>query len=181
MEGHLVRGARGWAGEVGHIVVDAQGPPCGCGGSGCVEALAAGPAIARSARRAFSPHAFPLLARIVEGDPHRISPEALVEADLRGERDAGAFLVEASRWLGMALASLANTLDLQGIVIGGGVAQSLHRALPALRRAMTRHLIGGLKGKVPVLPSVLGDDAGLLGAARLAWEHLSGEGATHGE
>lgn len=180
VEGRLVRGAHGWSGEVGHIVVDACGPPCGCGGQGCVEALAAGPAIARVARARFSPHLFPVLAHIVQGEPQRITPEALEEADLLGERPAGAFLEEASRWLGMALASLANTLDVQGIVIGGGVSHALHRALGPLRRVLERHLIGGLKGKVPILPSVLGDDAGLLGAARLAWEHLEGKGLPSG-
>lgn len=181
VEGCLVRGARGWAGEVGHMVVNANGPPCGCGGFGCVEALAAGPAIARSAQARFSPNTFPLLACIVGGDPRRISPQALAEADLQGEREAGSFLVEASRWLGVALASLANTLDLQGVVMGGGVSQSLHRALPTIRQVMARHLIRGLKGKVPILPSLLGDDAGLLGAARMAWEHLSRDPTTKGD
>ncbi|GBD10629.1 Glucokinase [bacterium HR23] len=174
LQGKLVRGAHGWAGEVGHMAVDAFGPPCGCGGQGCVEALAAGPAITRSARSRFSPFAFPALARLVEGDPSRITPQALEEADLLGEGPSGAFFAEAGRWLGLALASLANALDLQGIVIGGGVSRALHRALPSLRQAMHRHLISGLKGRVPLLPSVLGDDAGLLGAGCLAWEHLTG-------
>ncbi|MBI4234303.1 MAG: ROK family protein [Chloroflexi bacterium] len=176
LDGRLYEGVNGFAGEVGHLVVEPDGPRCGCGGQGCLEALASGQAMARRARELVEAgRQGDLLRREVDGDLQRISVESLVKADLLGDPVARKVLEDGAAYLGVGLATLWHTLDPELVVLGGGVSHILHRALPIVRREARRHAMTTFRGNPPpLLPSQLGDDAGLLGAAALVWGWLEG-------
>ena len=149
--GRLVDGASGNAGHVGHIVVEPDGPPCPCGGRGCLEAVARGPAVVAWAVRRGS----------AAGDGRELAALAS-----RGDPVALQAFSRAGRALAIGLVSAAALLDVRVVAIGGGLAQvpSLWTALRAeLAERARLSFLAGLR----VEPAVLGQDAGLLGAAAL--------------
>jgi glucokinase len=158
VHGRLVTGS-GYAGEIGHVDVG-HGEPCPCGGHGCVEALASAAAIARRyAARAGRPvdGAREVAERMVAGDP----------VARRVWDDATGALALALAWTSVVLAP-------QAILVGGGLARSGGLLLEPLALALGRHL--GVVRRPRLLPASLRDDAGVLGAALLAWETLGGPG-----
>lgn len=153
VDGRLQVGASGLAGHLGHMVVDPSGPACGCGRRGRLEAIASSTAIARLAsarlgRPVSAPEAFGLAAR--------------------GDMDAERVLGDAAAALGAALCDLAAALDLDGVVLGGGVGLAegfLHRVEQAIRREPPTF-------RRPLRLAACGADAGLIGAAALASDHV---------
>ncbi len=157
-DGRLVRGARGCAGELGHLKVEHERPrPCGCGGQGCLEAQASGTAIGRLARE------------VGLGDVDAKCVEALARA---GEPAARLVLAQAGRWLGRGLALAANLLNPGRIYIGGGVSHALDLLLPALREAFARDALP-LCREVVITRTRLGYEASLLGAAAVCLDGLA--------
>lgn len=176
--GELYRGAQGAAAEVGHMVVDAGGPACACGARGCLETMASGSAIGRVARtRSREPAAADVLAR-AGGDPEAITGEMVGDAALRADPFAVSIVAEAGRWLGVGVASLVNLLDPAIVVVGGGVASGLGELLLAPARAGLHAMVmgGEFRSCPPVVSAVLGDDAGVIGAAALAREAARASG-----
>lgn len=169
VDGNVMRGARGFAGEVGHIVIDRGGPPCACGANGCVEAFASGTAIARAARNRIEEPDAAALRQARDGGE---SIGAELVARLAGEGDgfSRSLLHEAGASLGIALVSLANLLDPDRIVIGGGAGSGLFETLIApAREVLARDILGSGQRPVPdVVRAMLGADAGVVGAAMLA-------------
>ncbi|MBI4361904.1 MAG: ROK family protein, partial [Euryarchaeota archaeon] len=166
--GRLWRGEQGAAGELGHMVVDPEGPGCSCGGRGCLEAYLG----ARSIRR-----------RIQEvadrsGEPGRWGkspgPRELQAAAEKGDLLALQVWDEIGRHLGIGLASLVNIFNPHTIVIGGGVAAGWDLFMPPARREMEARAFRIPARRVKLARARLGDDAGVLGAARLAWQSLPG-------
>lgn len=153
-----VTGARGYGGEIGHMVVQLDGPACRCGGSGCFEAMVGGLAICRLAG---------------PGYPPGRDGAARVIADARAGQPAAvaAVRVVAGR-LGAGLAAIANMLDPQLIVVGGLLQQIRVLAAPEVDRSMAQHLTLIVGEGVTVCPPALGADSSLLGAAELGFEHL---------
>jgi glucokinase len=164
VDGHLFGGASGVAGEIGHIPLDDGGPRCSCGKGGCLEAYTAGPRIAAAYASAAG------LERPVE------LPEVATRARA-GDQTAQAAFVQAGERLGWALAGLVNTLNPDGIVVGGGVVTAAQDILlGALRAQLARRALGPAREAMAVLPAALGPDAGLIGAALLARTALDGCG-----
>lgn len=157
--GRLVDGASGNAGHVGHVIVDPAGPPCGCGGVGCLEAIARGPAIARWA----SDHGW---------ESQGGTARELADDALRGHPVAVAALARAGRAIGVAVASAAVLLDLQVVVIGGGVSQAGPLLFGPLQDALRQHAAMDYVAGLAVVAAELGQQAGLVGAAALV---LAGE------
>lgn len=155
--GRLVDGPSGNAGHVGHVVVEPDGPVCGCGGRGCLEAVARGPAVVASARAQGStaPDGAALAALARDGDPV-----------------ASAALDRAGAAVGRAVASAAALLDLRLVVVGGGLAQSGPPLWEPLQRAFAAHARLAFLDGARVVPASLGAGAGLVGAAALL---LAGE------
>lgn len=155
----MVSGRHGSAGEIGHLLVPLHGAiPCGCGRTDHLEAVAGGPAIAaRYAERVGLPRTDlrTVVARLHDGDS--------VAAEV---------VTEAARTLGRAVAGLVNAIDVQRVVVGGGVAQIGEVLFEPLAAAMRAELLLPLRDVVPV-PARLGTDAPLVGAALLAAEHLA--------
>jgi len=162
--GRVCDGNSGNAGHVGHVVVDPQGPPCVCGGRGCLEAIARGPAVAAWAVeqgwRAGAPDAAPPTAKDVTEDARRGHPVAI------------AALERAGHALGVAIASATALLDLEVVSIGGGLSQAGPLLFDPLQEALRRHAGMAFTRHVAVVPAALGQDAGLVGAAALV---LAGE------
>lgn len=174
--GRLMRGARGFGGEVGHLVIDVDGPPCPCGGTGHLESYAARPAIVRDARRAAATYHGSSITRLAGGDEDAITAEIVVRGANDGDEAALEIMGRVGDMLGEALVGLVNILNPQAIVVGGGIGESCPLVS---ERAAARVAAEALAGRrdVKVLIAALGNDAGVAGAAALAFEdHDSREG-----
>jgi glucokinase len=174
--GRLSRGSRGFGGEVGHMVIDVDGPPCPCGGMGHLESFAARPAIIRDARAATVAYRGSSISRLCGDDLNALTAEMVVEAANAGDEAAVEIMGHVGNMLGEALVGIVNLLNPQAIVVGGGIGESCPLIL---ERASTRIGAEALAGRldVRVLPAELGNDAGVAGAAALAFEdHDSREG-----
>ncbi|QFG24768.1 ROK family protein [Actinomadura sp. WMMB 499] len=153
--GRLVDGASGNAGHIGHVIVDPDGPPCGCGGRGCLEAVARGPGLVAWAReRGWRP-----------GEP---GTGVELAADARdGAPVAVAAMRRAGRALGVAIASATHLCDLEVVAIGGGVSQAGPLVFEPLREAFDAHARMDFARPLEIVPAELGQPAGLVGAAAL--------------
>ncbi|MDO3379599.1 ROK family protein [Geoalkalibacter halelectricus] len=156
-------GVDGCAGEFGHVNVEPEGRSCGCGSRGCLEQYSSATGILRSVRTALEQGRPSLLATL--------SSEALSAAEVgRAARQDDALarevLQDAGRRLGQALAGVANLLNLDGVVVCGGVAESLDLLMPALREELYRRAFERPARRMKILAGALGDNAGILGAAR---------------
>jgi glucokinase len=169
--GRLLRGAHGFAGEIGHIIVEPGGPLCGCGNRGCWEQVASGLAIARAGRRAVNDEPGSMIARLADGDPDRVTGSLVTEAAREGDVVAVAILTSVARRLGEGIAGLVNVLDPEVVVVGGGVGEAEDLLLGPLREAYLAAVEGAdVRPDVPIVPARLGNDAGAIGAALLTLE-----------
>jgi glucokinase len=167
LAGSLYRGAHGFAAEAGHIVVEEDGPLCGCGNRGCLETVASGRAITREGRAAAREH--PPLAARAGGDPDAVTGPIVVEAARDGDAVARGIVEEAGRRLGVGIAGLVNVLDPELVVVGGGVAGAGDLLLEPARRAFRQTVEGfAYRPDVPIVEAALGTDSVAIGAALLA-------------
>ncbi|MDO4539582.1 MAG: ROK family protein [Syntrophomonadaceae bacterium] len=165
IDGALYRGVSGGAGELGHMVMIPDGPPCGCGGHGCLEAVASGTALSRE-----------LAARLAAGGAQHISalapagqtpgPPEIAAAARNGDPEALALLQPVTRYLGAAIAGLVNVFNPQLITIGGGIGLNMaDLLLPAIRHAVSRHCFSLHQNHLHIRTTSLGSDIVLKGAA----------------
>jgi glucokinase len=173
--GEVYRGSTGAAAELGHVVIDADGPPCqgNCPNRGCVEVLASGTAIAREGLLAAERAPDSALGRAVANGV-TLDGKEVTDAALEGDPIAIGVLEKAGRRLGVALASFANVFDPDVIVLGGGVMQAGDLlAEPARYELATRALVP--MNRTPVVAAALGQEAGMIGAATMALLELDGQ------
>jgi glucokinase len=168
LDGKLYHGAGGLAGEIGHMTVLPNGPLCGCGNRGCLEALASGTAIARRARESVARGVPTCMRAMASGDPQCITARLVAQAARQGDAEAIHILAEAMHYLGVGMASLVNLLNPQLIVIGGGLTNLGEALFEPVRRAIARISFPAAAEVVRVVPPQLGDDVGVLGAAAVA-------------
>ncbi|HEX5936693.1 MAG TPA: ROK family protein [Actinomycetota bacterium] len=170
-DGRLVRGAHGFAGEIGHLIVEPNGPPCGCGNLGCWEQVASGQAIARAGRVDVVARPDGAIAGSADGDPARVTGELVTEAARRGDGTARSILAAVGLRLGQGIAGLVNVLDPEIVVVGGGAGEAGDLLLEALRDAFHDAVEGvDVRPDVPIVAAALGNDAGAIGAALVAME-----------
>ncbi|HZW99106.1 MAG TPA: ROK family protein [Trueperaceae bacterium] len=164
--GRVWRGADGMAGEFGHVKVDPFGPECVCGGRGCVEALASGPALARAAavRLAADPSAGTVLRQVAGQD--EVTAVHLGAAAVAGDTVAAEALATGARAIGIAIGSAANLVNPGRFVVGGGVVKAGEAFWATLIDAASEHAMPEVN--VEVVRARLGDDAPLWGAVKLA-------------
>lgn len=156
LDGRVVNGATGNAGHIGHVVADPDGPPCLCGGNGCVEAIARGPALAAWAQReGWRPGQQQVTAKDLAGDA------------AQGHPVARAAMNRAGRALGIAIASVTHLCDLEVVAVGGGLSQAGALLFDPLEEALQAHLGLDFTRGVRVVPAALGQSAGLIGSAAL--------------
>lgn len=170
--GNLYHGANGMAGEIGHIILEPDGPLCGCGSRGCLEALASGTAIARVARERVTQGIPTLISDLADDAPERITARLVAEAARQGDKEADEILTEAMEYLGIGMANLVNLFNPQLIVIGGGVTNIGERLFLPVRQAIERNAFRMAAQVVRVAPAELGDNVGVLGAAAVALSRL---------
>lgn len=163
IDGALVRGIDGTAGEIGHIAVEPQGYPCGCGSQGCVEQYASATAIVRIAKEMMPRYPGTELRSSFE-----LTPLEIYEAGVKGDKLATEVFRVAGTYLGIALGGLVNVLNPEVVVIGGGVSAGWDLFIEPLRAEILRRSFPHPGERVKILRSELGDDAGILGAAFLA-------------
>jgi glucokinase-like ROK family protein len=168
-DGSLYRGVQGCAGDIGHICVDPDGPVCSCGNEGCLEAMAAGPAIAVKAERCAREGLSPILSEVL-GERGEFSARDVGEAASRGDYQALEIIRESGRLVGRVLATLVSTLNPSLIVIGGGVANIGHSLLAEIRSTVYRRSLPLATRNLPIVLSELEGVAGVTGASVLAAE-----------
>jgi glucokinase len=169
--GTLLRGANGFAGEIGHMVVDPHGPPCPCGKRGCWERYASGSGLGRLAREAAHAGRAGRMVELAGGDPENVRGEHVTEAAGEGDADASDVLAQFGWWLGLGLSNLANVFDPDRFVVGGGMVAAGELILAPARSAFADLVLGaGRRPPVPIVAAELGERAGAIGAAVLARE-----------
>src|SRR2546423_524136 len=163
LRGELYAGAHGIAGEVGHIVVQPNGPLCTCGNRGCVEAIASGTGIARAAREQ--------APRIPASALHGLdnpTAEDVARAARAADPLANAILETAGSYLGVAMGTLVNLFNPQLIVLGGSVLKAGAPLIRPMRQSMNASSWKASRRGLRIVPPALGDDAGLIGAVEFA-------------
>lgn len=154
------RGAIGAAGEFGHITLVEDGPPCGCGKRGCLEALASDPAVVSQAKEALG-----------RGEKTVLSPadgltlDDIIEAADAGDGLARRLLADSGRWLGIAIAALVNILNPQLVIVGGEGVRAGEWRFRSMQEAIREHVFNGLADALDIVIEPAGDESWARGAA----------------
>jgi glucokinase len=171
--GEIVTGSTGNAGELGHMIVKAGGPICGCGAKGCMEALASKTGIQRRINKAVRKGSSSVLFEKMARKGGRLKSGDLAEAVAAKDPVAVKAVQRAAFYLGIGLGGLVNVLGPEIVIIGGGVANALGDSWVDLARTAARsQILTDPAGHIKIERAALGDDAGILGAALLAREHF---------
>lgn len=157
--GRLLQGSNGIAGELGHIAVVPNGVPCRCGGRGCLETVASGPAVRR---------------QLLQSTGEDLPGDDLLRALEGGDPRVTRLLADAGRALGRVLANASHLLDPDTIVLGGDPAFSTEPVLAGLREELERHRLPGAGNEIRLAPAQLGSQGQVVGALRLAARSLDG-------
>ncbi len=165
INGGILRGIDGTAGEIGHINVEPEGQPCGCGSHGCVEQYASATAIVRIAKEVAKENNSNTLLKY-----HDLTSENVFETAMKGDESALEVFRQQGYYLGIMLAGLINTLNPEAIVIGGGAAGSWDLFISYLKRQIEIRCYKQPANRAKIVPAELGDDAGILGVAGLAFQ-----------
>lgn len=169
--GRLFHGAHGFAGEIGHIVMDPDGPFCGCGNRGCWEQFASGQAVVRAGRAAVEAGAETVLAALSGGEAGRVTGPMVTEAARDGDAVSVAILADVGHWLGVGIGGLVNILDPEIVVMAGGVAEAGDLVLTPARSAYRDTVEAAeMRPDVPIVMAALGSHTGVVGAAALVLE-----------
>jgi glucokinase len=173
LDNKIYRGANGMAGEIGHTVIDREGPLCKCGGYGCFEALASGPAIAARAVQKVGSGRQSILSVVAEQSVELLTAEDIFSAAAQEDELALETITEVGEYVAFAIQFIALAYDPQVIVLGGGVPQAGQLFLDPILRSLARvaaqnWVFAKLFGPGFVRVTQLGEDIGVLGAAALA-------------
>ena len=171
VNGLLHRGTQGCAGDFGHICVDPDGPVCSCGNNGCLERMAAAPAIALEAERCAREGEAAILAEILE-DKGELTAKDVGEAARRSDHCALSIIRGSGRLIGQTLATAVNVLNPSMIVIGGGVSHIGNTLLAEIRTAVYQRSLPLATRNLPIVMSELDEDAGVVGASVMAAEGM---------
>lgn len=169
LDGHVMRGALGYAGEFGHMVIDPNGLACACGRNGCWEQYASGNALGRMAREKAEQGLGSAWIELANGSIGELRGEHVMAAATNGDLEAIELVDEFADWFAIGLTNLVHILDVDRCVIGGGLVAAGEVLLAPIRKSFTGRLLGaGHRPIVSIVPAQLGDRAGAIGAALLA-------------
>jgi glucokinase len=166
-DGSLLRGASGYAGEIGHITVEMDGRPCFCGSRGCVKAYASGPDIVAQVRERLADESSSVLDELTGGDTLRISPPLVFCAADRGDPVAEGVVAKAAQALGAGVAALINLCNPEMIVLGGGVVEAGEILVEPVRRWARFYAFERAAARTRIVRSGFSKESGILGAAAL--------------
>jgi len=163
----LLRGAGGMAAHVGHMTIDPHGPLCGCGNRGCWEMFASGTSILARARHVAKARNEYVLGRSAE----EIETADIFDAARKGELFARSLIEDEANWLGLGIVNLIHIFNPSRFVIGGGVSKNLDLLLPGIFSSIELRAMKTFRD-VSIVPAELGDNAGLVGVAKLALDRM---------
>ena len=170
LQGELFHGASKTAGEIGHIIVKAGGPRCGCGTRGCLEAISSRTAMAKQFQKAIVKKGKKsVISELTGGDLGTIRSGVLAKAIRLNDKLTLKIIKKATKYLGIGIGSIVNFLNPEIIVLGGGVVEALDDTfLNDIRAAAEKYSLPNTLNGVQIVPAKLGDNSGILGAAALA-------------
>ncbi|WP_027134869.1 ROK family protein [Geminicoccus roseus] len=166
LDGRLLHGRMGMAGHVGHMILEPDGPRCGCGNRGCWEALASGTALGRIVREQLAAGA-PSSMQAIAGRP--VTAEDVVTAARAGDPLGVALLAAEARYLGIGIVSLLHLFSPERVILGGGVSTALDLMAPGIAAEIAERAMAPFRS-VPVVAAALGGNVGLAGAAAMAFQ-----------
>jgi glucokinase len=167
IDGKIHHGDKGYGGEFGHTSIDYNGPACGCGGHGCIEAYIGNRYLVSNARALIALRPECSLFGPAQSASEKLTPKLISEAAEHGDATALEILYETGRKLGIAIANAANLLDIMVFIIGGGVSAAGKPLFDGIISAARDRVLRVHKEHITILPAMLGNDAGMLGAASL--------------
>ncbi len=174
VDGRLRLGPLGAAGELGHMTILPDGPPCGCGSRGCLETLVGAPAITAEGIRLMQIGLAPRLRELVQGDITRVTPREMSQAAQEGDANVREAILRAAGFLGLVVANVVTALHPELVVIGGGVAKMgdliFDRVREVVRQDVRMFPVEGIR----IEPSLLDEKAGVMGALALAARGVPG-------
>lgn len=166
LDGKLYSGIDGIAGEMGHMIIDIDGPVCNCGKQGCVEAFCGAKGILNRYLDKAQSKSGSLLKDI---NPDELTPKDISQAAIDGDPLAIETFDEVGMYLGVALANIANMLNIEIVVVGGGVANAGELILKPARKSLIEHALNVPGNRMKIVQATLGDRAGMIGASRLSF------------
>jgi glucokinase len=173
VDGRLVEGSSGTAGEIGHVTIDRSGPPCKCGNVGCLEAIASGTAIARRFQEQRDAGRETLADSWLNG--REATAADVAKAAREGDRLASEIFNDAAEAVGIGVVNCIHLLNPDVIAIGGGVTKAGNLLFDGLRRVVDRTAFPVPRKIVSIVPAQLGEEVGLIGAAAIAADDLRRE------
>jgi glucokinase len=168
VEGKVLNGFKGMAGEIGHMTISDEGPLCHCGNRGCWEALASGTALAKEARRRIETGADTTILSFAAGDIDKVSAQAVYSAAEKGDPLANELILKLGYYLGVGVANLINIFNPEMIVIGGGLSNMGDRLFKPAHKVVEERAFNRAFRTVRFVKAVLGRNSGVLGAAAFA-------------
>ncbi len=160
------------AAEIGHMSVNTDGNPCSCGNVGCLESYASATAIIGNAVSEIEKGKDSILKNFYSGNIYKISAEDIYKAALEGDPLARTVLREAGKGLGIGIANIINILSPEAVILAGGLVGAWNIYIDSAIKEASKRSLKELYSKVKIIPSMLGDDAGIIGAAGLVFEEV---------
>jgi glucokinase len=168
IDGNLIQGAGFAGGEIGHMTMKKNGPVCGCGNKGCLETLAAGPAIIHQIRKKIIDKTQTVILKMIDNDLNKITVGITANAADMGDSLSLKILSRAGEYLGIGVTNLANILNPEVIILGGGVMEAAgHHLLKIIKDTVQSRALSQAKNNLRIELARLGNDAGLIGASLL--------------
>jgi glucokinase len=174
----MYRGSRGMAAELGHVVIELDGRMCPCGGKGHIEAYLGRPAIAEKGREAAETFRGREILSAAGGELDAVTAECVIIAAQRGDEVSREILLDAGTILGRALVGFVNIFNPKLVVIGGGIGEAADFMVERAAEVMRGEALAGRRD-VTVAQAVLGNDAGILGAAAMSFDEHDARGGMH--
>jgi glucokinase len=172
-DGAVLRGAKNFAGELGHMMISMDGPRCSCGNRGCLEAYIGARGLVRSAREKLKKRNGKILGSKIPALSKALTPRAITKAALAGDRVARDVIEEAAAHLGCGIASLVNLFNPELIAVGGGVSAAFHLMKKRVEKEVSERAYVASASKVVFTRAHLGNDASTVGASMLVKQSLS--------
>lgn len=166
--GSIYHGTSFSAGEIGHMIIEPEGPVCNCGNRGCLEAIASGTAMTRFARQLVSDGKGSGIFKAAGRQVEKITAQIISQAAADGDGEAREILNKAGKALGLGLANVINLLNPGLVLLGGGVSQAGEILWQPMQQELNERVIRYTPQHVQVIPAALGSRSGLLGAVALA-------------
>jgi glucokinase len=170
-DGRMIDGAKGAAGEIGHMTIEAFGPRCNCGNYGCFEVLASGTGIRRRAIELLQSGQSSLMLELVHGQPEKVTAETVLQAAKKNDEAARELIRQTGIYLGVGITNALHLFNPEIIVIGGGVSQMGEMLTQPMLEEIERRAMPAFRENVPVVVTQLGDDIGLYGAVALVLQN----------